>query len=245
MSLRTDASRNVRYGDLIGGQRFDVPLDPAAKRKHPREWTVLGTAVPRVDMHDMVTGRFEFVHNVKVPGMLHGRVVRPPEVGATVTSVDEGSIRDLPGIVKVVVKQNFVGVVAQKPWQAIQGAARLNVNWTSGTPLPAHADLYASLRQQPARDTVLVDSGDVEARLASAATVLRATYLHPYQMHGSIGTSCAVADVQGDRARCGPRPSRRFPLAARRPCCSASGPRAFVSSTCVAPDVTASTAPTR
>ena len=200
VSLRTDASRNVRYGDLIGGQRFDVPLDPAAKRKHPRDWTVLGTAVPRVDMHDMVTGRFEFVHNVKVPGMLHGRVVRPPEVGATVGSVDEGSIRDLPGIVKVVVKQNFVGVVAQKPWLAIQGAARLKVNWTSGAALPAHADLYASLRQQPARDTVLVDSTDVEARLASAATVLRSTYLHPYQMHGSIGSSCAVADVQGDRA---------------------------------------------
>ncbi len=122
VALKSDASRSLAYGDLIGGQRFNLQLDRAAARKHPREWTVLGTPVPRVDMRDMVTGQFEFVHNVKVAGMLHGRVVRPPEVGATVGSVDEGSIRDLPGVVKIVVKGNFVGVVAQKPWQAMQAA---------------------------------------------------------------------------------------------------------------------------
>jgi CO/xanthine dehydrogenase Mo-binding subunit len=200
VALRSNPSRTIAYGELIGGQRFNLQLDKAARRKHPREWTVLGTSVPRVDMRDMVTARFEFVHNVKVPGMLHGCVVRPPEVGATVGSVDEGSVRDLPGIVKVVVKGNFVGVVAQKPWQAIQAAERLKVNWTRGTPLSPQADLYSGLRKQPARDTLLVDSGDVDARLASASTVLRSTYLHPYQMHGSIGSSCAVADVQGDTA---------------------------------------------
>jgi nicotinate dehydrogenase subunit B len=200
VALKSNAARSVAYGDLIGGQRFNLQLDRAATRKHPREWTVLGTSVPRVDMRDMVTGRFEFVHNVKVPGLLHGRVVRPPEVGATVSSVDEGSIRDLPGIVRVVVKGNFVGVVAQKSWQAMQAAEKLTVNWTRGTPLSPQADLYTALRKQPARDTLLVDSGDVDTRLASASTVLRSTYLHPYQMHGSIGSSCAVADVQGDKA---------------------------------------------
>jgi CO/xanthine dehydrogenase Mo-binding subunit len=83
VALESDPSRNVSYGDLIGGQRFDLQLDQAAPRKHPKEWTVLGTPVPRVDMREMVTGTFEFVHNVRVPGMLHGRVVRPPEVGTT------------------------------------------------------------------------------------------------------------------------------------------------------------------
>jgi len=82
-------SKRVLYAELVGGRKFEVSLDSNAKRRHPREWTVLGTAVPRVDMREMVTGRFEFVHNVKVPGMLHGAVVRPPSVGATVTSVDE------------------------------------------------------------------------------------------------------------------------------------------------------------
>jgi len=200
VALKSDASRSLAYGDLIGGQRFNLQLDRAAARKHPREWTVLGTPVPRVDMRDMVTGQFEFVHNVKVAGMLHGRVVRPPEVGATVGSVDEGSIRDLPGVVKVVVKGNFVGVVAQKPWQAMQAAERLKVTWNRGTGLQPHADLYGTLRRQPARDTLLVDSGDVDANLKAATTVLRSTYLHPYQMHGSMGSSCAVADVQADKA---------------------------------------------
>ena len=194
------ASRRVSYAELIGGKKFEVQLDPKAKRKHPREWTVLGTAVPRVDMRDMVTGRFEFVHNVRVPGMLHGAVVRPPAVGATVMSVDESSVRDVPGLVKVVVKQNFVGVVTQKPWHATQAASRLKVSWSAGSGLSPQRDAYQQIRMQPSADTLLVDSGDVDATLKSAATVLRATYQHPYQMHGSIGSSCAVADVQGDKA---------------------------------------------
>jgi nicotinate dehydrogenase subunit B len=200
VALKANASRSISYGELIGGQRFDLQLDQAATRKHPREWTVLGTPVPRVDMREMVSGRFEFVHNVRVPGMLHGCVMRPPEIGATVASVDEASIRDLPGVVKVVVKGNFVGVVAQKPWQATQAAERLKVNWNRGTGLSPQADLYAWLRRQPARDTLLVDSGDVDAKLAAGSTVLRSTYNHPYQMHASMGTSCAVADVQSDKA---------------------------------------------
>jgi len=193
-------SKRVTYAELIGGRKFEISLDANARRRHPREWTVLGTAVPRVDMRDMVTGRFEFVHNMKVPGMLHGAVVRPPTIGANVNSVDEASVRDLPGIVKVVVKQNFVAVVAQKPWQAMQAANRLKVNWSAGAGLPPQRESYQQIRTQPSADTLLVDSGDVDAMLSRAATVLRATYQHPYQMHGSIGTSCAVADVQGDRA---------------------------------------------
>jgi CO/xanthine dehydrogenase Mo-binding subunit len=93
-----------------------------------------------------------------------------------------------------------VGVVAEKPWQAMQAAAKLKVTWNPGAPLPAQAAIYDSLRKQPARDTLMVDSGDVEQKLSSAATVLKATYLHPYQMHGSMGSSCAVADIQGDKA---------------------------------------------
>src|SRR6185503_6829356 len=139
-------------------------------------------------------------HNVKVPGMLHGAVVRPPTVGATVMSVDEASVRDLPGVVKVVAKQNFVGVVAQKPWQAMQAASRLKVNWTPGPALSALRDAYQQIRTQPSADTLLVDSGDVDAMLSKSATVIKATYQHPYQMHGSMGSSCAVADVQGDKA---------------------------------------------
>ncbi len=196
-----NAAKKVTYGELIGGKKFNLTLDAKAKRKDPREWTVLGKPVQNPDLPAIVTGQFEFVHNVRVPGMLHGRVVRPPAVGATVVAVDESSVRDLPGLVKVVVKKNFVGVVAQKPWQALQAANKLKVTWTPGSGLPKQSDFPEHLRnQKPTRDTLLVDSKDVDQRLSEAVTVLKATYYHPYQMHGSVGSSCAVADVQADKA---------------------------------------------
>jgi nicotinate dehydrogenase subunit B len=201
ISSRTDSTKRVTYGELIGGKKFLMTLDPAAKRKHPSEWTVLGQPIASPDLPALVTGRFEFVHNVRVPGMLHGRVVRPPTPGATLASVDEASVKDMPGLVKVVVKQNFVGVVAQKPWQALQIAGKLKVNWKPGKPLPNHATFYDDLRtQKPVRDTLLADSRDVDQKLAAGGTVVKATYRHPYQMHGSLASSCAVADVQGDKA---------------------------------------------
>ena len=198
--LKSDPSKALGYGQLVAGRRFNLQVDPNAKRKPASEWTVLGKPVPRPDIPALVTGEFEFVHNVRVPGMLHGRVVRPPAVGATVMSVDEGSVKNLAGVVKVVVKKNFVGVVAEKPWQAIQAASQVKVTWSAGAGLPSHATFYAHMRTQPARDALAVDSKDVEERLAAAATVLKATYLHPYQMHGSMGSSCAVADVEGEKA---------------------------------------------
>jgi nicotinate dehydrogenase subunit B len=196
-----DRSRSVGYGELVEGRPFGLTLNPSARRKRPGDWTVLGTAVPRVEFPAMVTGQFEYVHNVRVPGMVHGRVVRPPAVGATVVSVDESSVRGLPGVMKVVVKKNFVGVVAEKPWQAIQAASKLQVAWTAGSGLPAQRDFYEHLRnQKPARDALLVNSKDVEQALASASRIVKATYHYPYQMHGSIGSSCAVADVSGEKA---------------------------------------------
>jgi CO/xanthine dehydrogenase Mo-binding subunit len=200
VSVKATPSRSVAYAALVGGRKFEVPLDPKAARRHPRDWTVLGKPVPRVDMRDMVTGRFEFVHNVRVPGMLHGRVVRPPSPGAALMAVDESSISSMPGLVKVVVKNNFVGVVAEKPWQAIQAVEKLRITWMPGPRLSPQRDVYQQIRKEPSTDTLLVDSGDVDKTLGSAATVLRATYHHPYQMHGSLGSSCAVADVQGDKA---------------------------------------------
>jgi CO/xanthine dehydrogenase Mo-binding subunit len=196
---KTPAPRVVAYGTLVAGRKLNLRVDPRAERKRPSAWTVLGKPVPRPDLPDIVTGRFEFVHNVRLPGMLHGKVVRPPRIGASVAAADESSVRGLPGLVKVVVKKNFVGVIAEKPWQAQQAAEKLKVTWTGGAQLPPRAGFYEWLRRQPARDTLVVDSGDVDQKLASGGRVLRATYLHPYQMHGSLGSSCAVADISGER----------------------------------------------
>jgi len=199
--IKNQPAQHVGYGTLIGGRRFHLHTDPKAKRKPASEWTLLGTSAKRLDLPAVVTGQFEFVHNVRLPGMLHGQVVRPPVIGATVISLDESSVSGMAGVVKVVVRKNFVGVVAHKQWQAIQAASKLKVRWSGGTGLPAQASYYKYLRQQKrTRDTLTVDSRDVPEKLAAAAKVVKATYYYPYQMHGSMGTSCAVADVRGKRA---------------------------------------------
>ncbi len=191
----------MAYSELVVGKKFDLKVNPAAKRKPASEWTVLGKPIGRPDMAAMATGTFEYVQTVHVPGMLHGMVVRPSAVGANLMDVDESSVSGMPGFVKVVVKKNFVGVVAEKPWQAVQMAKALKVTWSSAPELPKQETFYDHLRnQKPVRDTMSVNSKDVDQKMSEAATVVKATYLHPYQMHGSMGSSCAVADVQGDKA---------------------------------------------
>jgi nicotinate dehydrogenase subunit B len=201
VSIKSDASKKVSYGELIGGKKFNLTLNTRAKRKNPSEWTVLGKPVPRVEIPAMATGEFEYVHNVRIPAMLYGQVVRPPAYGSTLMSVDESSVKGLPGNVKLVVKKNFVGVVADKPWQAMQAANKLKVTWTPGAPLPKHGEIHEYLRnKKPTRDTYLVNSKDVDDKMVQAAKIIKATYHYPYQMHGSFGTSCAVADVQSGKA---------------------------------------------
>ena len=195
--VTADPTQRVTYGQLVGGQQFNLTVDRAATPKDPRQYTVLGTSVPRYEIPDKVTGQFEYVQSVRLPGMRHGKVVRPPVVGASVISVDETSVQNLPGNVQVVVINDFVGVVADRQWQAAQAAAALQVTWSAGVTLPNQADLYDYMRTQPSRDSLTVLSDDVDQRFGEAVNVLSATYLTPYQKHGSIGSSAAVADVQG------------------------------------------------
>jgi nicotinate dehydrogenase subunit B len=194
------AGLRVKYEELVGGKHFNLTLSPTAKRRSAQEWKVLGKPVPSLDRAALMTGRFEFVHSVRVPRMLHGRVVRPPEMGATVASVDKGSIQHIPGVSKVVVRKDFVGVVAETQYQAGLAARQLVVRWNPGPELPPQKSFFEHLQKQPSRDTLSVDSTDVDRALAAAGAVLRAKYTYPFQMHGSVGASCAVADVKSDRA---------------------------------------------
>jgi nicotinate dehydrogenase subunit B len=201
ISVKADTAKKVTYAELVDGKKFNLTLNNRAKRKSPSDWTILGTPVPRIEIPAMSTGQFEYVHNVRLPGMLHGQVVRPPTYGSTLVSVDENSVKDLAGIVKVVVKKDFVGVVAEKPWQAMQAANKLKVTWSPGSALPKQNEIHDYLRnKKPVRDTYLVNSKDVDEKLGQTAKVIKATYHYPYQMHGSFGTSCAAADVQAGKA---------------------------------------------
>ncbi|HZU07042.1 MAG TPA: molybdopterin cofactor-binding domain-containing protein [Chloroflexota bacterium] len=201
VSVAGDPARQVSYGALVGGRRLEVELTGTAQPKSPAQYTIVGQSIPRVDIPGKVTGQFQYVQDVRVPGMLHGRVVRPPaQSGATLVSVDETSVSDVPGLVQVVVRGNFVGVVAEREEQAIRAARQLRVAWSDPAGLPPAEDLYALVRRLPSDDRLLDAAGDVEAALSQAAQVLTATYEYPPQMHGMMGPSCAVADVREGRA---------------------------------------------
>ncbi len=169
------AGRSITYGELIGGKRFNLTVNVNAKRRTAQQWTVLGKPVPSLDRVALMTGTFEYVHAVRVPGMLHGRVVRPPEMGATLASVDRGSVRHIPGV-KVVVRKDFVGVVAEKQHHAVIAARQLAVRWNTGPALPSQSGFFEHMQKQPSRDTLSVDSGDVDRQLSAAGHVIQARY---------------------------------------------------------------------
>jgi len=204
--------RTVSYAELMGGKRFNLEVSGTAPLKRPEEYHIVGTPVRRVDMAGIVTGQHGYIQDMVVPGMLHGRMVRPPSLGATLVSIDEGSVRGLPGLVKVVRLGNFVGVVAEREEQAILIAKRLALRWDETDTLPGSSNLYPHLRQLPTQDSVLVDTGDIDARLEACARRLKAVYEMPYQAHASIGPSCAVADVSPGQATVWAATTGPYPL---------------------------------
>ncbi len=196
----TDSSKKATYGELIGGQRFNLRITGRAPLKKPSELKVVGKPIRHVDIEDKVKSKQEYVQNVKVPGMLHGRVVRPPGINAKLVSVD-GFPKRIPDLVKVVVQKDFVGVVARSEIGAIRAAETLKVTWKDPGGAPkSHDELYAQMQTLPAQSRLLASDGSVDKALAGAAKVLEATYYYPYQLHGSMGPSCAIADVKADEA---------------------------------------------
>jgi nicotinate dehydrogenase subunit B len=199
-----DAGRSMAYRDLLANQRIHLAFDAGTPVKPVSEHRVVGKPVSRTDIPDKATGRFSYVHDVRVPGMLHGRVIRPPYggldsgefVGRCLESVDSNSIAHIPGIVAVVTEGDFVGVVAEREEHAAEAALRLKIRWKPWTFGEDLADIAGAIRKGPVHSRRLIDEGDVDAALALAGKRLDRTYVWPYQLHGSIGPSCAVADVR-------------------------------------------------
>ncbi len=190
----------VSYADLVAGQRLSLTVDQKAPLKDPARFRVIGRPSRRPDVPGKATGRHRFVHDLSLPGMLHGRVIRPPAVGATLLAVDDSSIASIPGV-RLVRINSFLGVCAEREWDAVRAARQLKASWSPGTGLPDQARLFADIRATPVvRDEALATRGDVAAALAGAHRSLSATYQWPIQSHGSMGPSCAVADIRPDRA---------------------------------------------
>jgi nicotinate dehydrogenase subunit B len=207
--IRGRDNRSVSYGELIAGDTIRLELADDVPVKAVDAYTIVGQSVPRVDLPAKATGELVYVHDVRVPGMLHGRVVRPPYagvdagdfVGTSLIAVDESSVDDIPGLIEVVRIGDFVGVVAEREENAIKAAARLKVSWKPTPALPDLKHIETALRANPSTPRVLIDKGDVDAAIAAADKPMQRTYVWPYQMHGSIGPSCAVAEWHEDFVR--------------------------------------------
>jgi nicotinate dehydrogenase subunit B len=207
--IRGGDNRSISYGELIAGDTMRLELAEDVPVKAVDAYSIVGQSVPRVDIPGKATGEVVYVHDMRVPGMLHGRVVRPPYagvdagefVGRSLIAVDETSVRDIPGLVAVVTEGDFIGVVAEREENAIKAAAELKVSWKNVPTLPDLKEIETALRANPSAPRVLIDKGDVDAAIAAADKPMKRTYVWPYQMHGSIGPSCAVADVRDDGVR--------------------------------------------
>jgi len=190
----------ISFASLVAGRKFDLKLDPKAPLKDPASYTIVGKPLPRPDVPRKCTGAAMYVHDLSVPGMQHARVIRPPAIGANLVSVDENSVKDLPGVNVVRIK-NFLAVVADDEWTSVRAARALRAQWSEGSGLPAQENLAAALRAASGTtDEALVTKGTVTEPPPEGAKQLAASYYWPMQSHGSIGPSCAVADVRADAA---------------------------------------------
>ncbi|QTD93830.1 xanthine dehydrogenase family protein molybdopterin-binding subunit [Burkholderia anthina] len=197
--------RAATFAALVAAHRIALTLDLNARTKDPAHYRIVGKSSPRVDVPAKATGQLTFVHDMRVPGMLHGRVVRPPYaghdsgafVGTSLVDVDRASVADVPGLVAVVAIGDFVGVVAEREEHAIRAARQLRVTWRPHPALPSLDAPAAAIAAAPAQRRVLLDEGSVEAARTQPGTItLSRTYAWPFQMHGSIGPSCALADYR-------------------------------------------------
>ncbi|MBN2392736.1 MAG: molybdopterin-dependent oxidoreductase [Anaerolineae bacterium] len=207
--------RTTTYWNLFGGKKFGVQVSGFARLKASDAYTIVGRPAQRLDLLAKVTGRGPdgapsgeppFVHDLDLPGMLHGRVVRPPNYGARLLSADVDAVAGMPGVIQVVRNGSFLGVVAEREEQAVQAmkALRATATWEPGPALPPQDSLYDLMLSEPDRPTLVVDGAPVDDPVppvetpTGAAQTLTATYTRPYHMHASLGPSAAVAQWAAD-----------------------------------------------
>jgi CO/xanthine dehydrogenase Mo-binding subunit len=215
VSSRADAAKRISYEQMLGGKYFNVQLDwnkqfgntlyapGKAQPKNPSEHKIVGQPIKREDVAPKVFAQEDFVTDVKVPGMVHGRTIRPGVAGAVPVKVDESSIKDIPGA-KVVWDKGFLGVVADKEWDAIQAAQKLKVEWSKvDQPFPEQASLYDHIRKASVRKrSVDKENGNVDEAFKNAAKVIEAEYEWPFQSHASMGPACALVQIKDGQVTC-------------------------------------------
>ncbi len=190
--MKSGSGGQVSYWELLGGRFFQYEATGQVKPKTPDQYKVVGQRMPRLDIPAKMTGGVAYVQDIRLPGMLHARVVRPPSYGARLRGLDVSATQKMPGVVKVVRDGSFLAVIAHREEQAIAAADRLrgDAKWDEPRTLPDRESIYDVLRRLPTKDIVIDEKKDAGR---AAAKRLEANYTRPYQSHASIGPSCAVA----------------------------------------------------
>ena len=195
---------SVTYGELIGDKQFNLAFTGKAAPKPVSEYKLVGARPPRNDIPEKVSGKYVYIQHLRLPGMVHGRIVRPRGqaaygAGAKVASIDESSIASIPGA-RVLRKGDFVGVVADTEWDAVRAARDLKIIWDIPAVLPGSDGVYAAMRAEKTGDRVVLERGDVAAAIGGAKHSFAQNYRGPYQAHAPFGPNCALADVRPDSA---------------------------------------------
>jgi CO/xanthine dehydrogenase Mo-binding subunit len=191
-SVMTSDGRSIGYGELVEGDVLHVPAKPQSKLKDPKSYRIVGRDVARLDIPAKVSGDVAYVQDLRLPGMLHARVVRPPSYHARLADLDTREAEKTPGLFKIVRDGSYLAVVAEREEEAIRAMQALaaGARWDAPQDLPDEARIYEVLQAQPSEAQTILDA---HADSPPAAKTLAATFHHPYQMHGPIGPSCTVA----------------------------------------------------
>ena len=215
VSATFNRDKKTTYAELIGGKYFNVQLDwnkqmgnalyapgKAQPKKHT-DYKIVGKPIKREDVAPKVFCTEDFCTDIKVPGMVHGRMIRPAIAGSVPEKVDESSIKDIAGA-KVVWQKGFLGVVADKEWDAIRAAEKLKVEWSKvEPPFPDQAAIYDHIRKAPVRKgQIEKTNGNVDEAFKNAARVIEAEYEWPFQSHAAMGPACAVVDIKDGKVKC-------------------------------------------
>jgi nicotinate dehydrogenase subunit B len=189
--------KRFAFGELVGAQMLHVQASPQSPLKNPAQFKVMQRSIPRVDIPAKVTGGEAYVQDMRLDGMVHGRVVRPPSYGAQLAGIEGAGVETMPGVLKVVRDGSFLGIIAEREFPAIEAMRALaaSARWQETAKLPRATDLPEFLMHLPSHDITVADARNPAA---AAAKSLSATYSRPYLSHGSIGPSCAVALLQDD-----------------------------------------------
>src|SRR5262245_7535170 len=213
---KNDPAKKATYAELIGGRYFNVQLDwnkemgnplyapGKAKPKDPKDYKIVGKPLPREDIAPLVYCTQDYCTDVKRPGMLHARMIRPPVAGSVPVKVDEASIKDIPGA-KYYLEKGFLAVYAENEWNAIKASQALKVEWSNVTPpFVEQSQLYEHIRKTPARkhEDEGKQVGDVEAAFRTAARVVEAEYEWPFQSHACMGPACALVEIVDGKVTC-------------------------------------------